>query len=100
MWSEILPDSCPPLDSCEPSNMTLYRVSRGNPVVDSDFFSQRKLDPDKKFNVDECIARSVSVHQNILHARKLLKLPKFKDCCISEITLNKDDGLIDRKSVV
>ena len=59
-WYEQLPPLCPPTDA-NPCNGRYYRIAKGNPANDSDFFSQRKLQPDKVFvgpGVDECIAHA------------------------------------------
>ena len=98
-WAETLPNRCPPEDAISPSGEYFYRISKGNPVEDSDFFSQKKLAPDKKFTgegIDECIIRAVSVYSNIEDAKRTLKLPKFKGGCIAKIVLNGDDGLIKK----
>ena len=55
-WFEALPEQCPPTDAkrCEGC---YYRIANGNPVTTEDFFSQRKMQPDKVFKglgIDEC----------------------------------------------
>lgn len=99
-WSEILPDSCPSEDALIPHEESFYRVSHGNPAEDSDFFSQRKMSGgDKIFNgkgIDECIARAVSVFSCIDDAKKLLKLPKFRNGCIAIIVLSEADGVLKK----
>lgn len=98
-WVETLPDRCPPEDAYAPSGEYFYRISQGNPVENSDFFSQRKLAPDKTFTgngIDECIARAVSVFSNVEDAKNKLKLPKFKGNCIAEIVLCVDDGVVKK----
>ena len=47
-WFEELPPSCPPFDSVE-CNGTYVRVSYGNPAESEDFFSQKRLAPNKVF---------------------------------------------------
>ena len=47
-WFEELPPSCPPADAV-PCDGQFYRIAKGNPAEDSDFFSQRKMQPDKVF---------------------------------------------------
>lgn len=96
IWYEELPKYCPPEDAFPPQSRIFYRVSEGNPSKDSDFFSQRKLQPQKQFNVDECIARAVSVFENKSDAERIAKLPKFKGCVIAEIALTEKDGLIKK----
>lgn len=96
-WFEDLPDKCPPEDAYESSGQAFYRIAEGDPVKDSDFFSQKKMDPGRIFSgkgIDECIIRAVSMFDNVEDARSKLKLPKFKNCCIAEVVLNKKDGLV------
>ena len=62
-WFEALPEQCPPTDAkrCEGC---YYRIANGNPVTTEDFFSQRKMQPDKVFKglgIDECVTRAVSL---------------------------------------
>ena len=47
-WYEQLPPLCPPSDAV-PCGGTFYRIAKGNPATDGDFFSQRKLQPNKTF---------------------------------------------------
>ena len=47
-WFEELPDQCPPEDAME-CNGIYFRIANGNPATSEDFFSQRKLQPDKIF---------------------------------------------------
>ena len=79
-WFEALPEQCPPTDAkrCEGC---YYRIANGNPVTTEDFFSQRKMQPDKVFKglgIDECVTRAVSLFSEREEAEKRLKLPKFK----------------------
>lgn len=93
-WFEKLPSSCPPSDSIDCDGI-YYRVSHGNPAESEDFFSQRRLAPNKEFKgegIDECIIRAVSVFAVLDDARRLLKLPKFKNANIAEIALTPQDG--------
>ena len=98
-WVETLPDRCPPEDAYAPSGEHFYRISQGIPVEDSDFFSQRKMAPEKVFagdGIDECIARAISVFSDVEDAKKKLKLPKFRGGCIAEIVLNVSDGVVKK----
>jgi hypothetical protein len=97
-WFEDLPQYCPPPDAT-PSIGTYYRIAEGDPTTSSDFFSQRKLQPNKVFKgqgVDECIARAVSLFQNIDDAKKRQKLPKFRPSVIACVTLEPKDGMIKK----
>lgn len=98
-WFEELPESCPPEDAliCEGK---FYRIAAGDPVKSLDFFSQRRLNPDKIFvgeGIDECIVRSVSLFNDLDETRKRLRLPKFRNSTIAEIVLSEEDGMIKKK---
>lgn len=97
-WFESLPESCPPADS-EKCQGIYYRVAIGNPAQSEDFFSQKKLAPDKTFTgegIDECIERAVSVFSELTDAKRLLKLPKFRKANIAEVSLSPQDGNIKK----
>lgn len=77
-WFESLPESCPPADS-EKCQGIYYRVAIGNPAQSEDFFSQKKLAPDKTFTgegIDECIVRAVSVFFRTHGCKASAKTPK------------------------
>lgn len=93
-WFEELPPSCPPSDSVE-CDGTYYRVSHGNPAESNDFFSQKRLAPNKEFKgegIDDCIVRAVSVFSLLEDARRLLKLPKFRNAVVAMVRLDPQDG--------
>lgn len=95
-WFEELPEQCPPRDAID-CNGRYYRIANGNPINSADFFSQRRLSPDKVFTgkgVDECITRAVSLFAKIDDAKKRLKLPKFKQANIAMVELHPKDGVI------
>lgn len=97
-WFEQLPALCPPLDAV-PCGGTYYRIAKGNPATDSDFFSQRELQPNKIFTglgVDECVARSVSLFSEVNDAARRLKLPKFRSANIAVVTLQPKDGVMKK----
>lgn len=76
-----------------------YRIANGNPATNEDFFSQRKLQPDKTFKglgIDECITRAVSLFSDKSEAEKRLKLPKFKKANIALVELEPKDGMIKK----
>ncbi len=98
-WNEELPEQCPPKDSFSPEGMTVYRFSNNEIPSETDFISQRMLQPEKIFEgVDECIARSISVLNDIETCQNRLKLPRMrkKFSSILEITLVQNDGLIKK----
>ncbi len=97
-WYEQLPALCPPLDAV-PCEGTYYRIAKGNPATDSDFFSQRKMLPNKTFTglgVDECVARSISLFSEVNDAARRLKLPKFRCANIVVVTLQPKDGVMKK----
>lgn len=47
-WFELLPEQCPPEDA-QQCDGYYYRIANGNPAQSVDFFSQRRLQPDKVF---------------------------------------------------
>lgn len=95
-WFEELPKSCPPKDAVD-CNGCYYRIANGNPAESADFFSQRRLAPDKVFKgkgVDECTIRAVSLFAEINDAKKRLKLPKFRQANIAIVELGPKDGML------
>ena len=89
-WYEQLPALC---------GGTYYRISKGNPATDCDFFSQRKMQPNKTFTglgVDECVARSISLFSEVNDAARRLKLPKFRSANIAVVTLQPKDGVMKK----
>ena len=77
----------------------ILRITKGNPIVDGDFFSQRKLQPNKLFKglgVDECIARAVSLFADEEDVTRRLKLPKFRHAHIAEVVLTPKDGVMKK----
>lgn len=78
---------------------TLNLKNMANPAESKDFFSQKQLAPDKEFKgegIDECIVRAVSVFAMIEDAKRLLKLPKFKNANIAMVELKPQDGKIKK----
>jgi len=97
-WFEDLPEQCPPNDAKD-CNGDFYRIANGDPAQSADFFSQRRLAPDKVFKgkgIDECIARAVSLFANLDDAKKRLKLPKFKRANIALVELRPKDGMMKK----
>ena len=97
-WFEELPPLCPPSDAI-PCNGRFYRIAKGNPVDNGDFFSQRKLQPNKIFTgkgIDECIARAISLFSDATDASRRLKLPKFRNANVAEVVLQPKDGVMKK----
>lgn len=97
-WFEELPAQCPPLDAM-PASGTYYRIAKGVPTESEDYFSQRRLQPDKVFlgeGIDECIVRSVSLFSTLPDAQKRLRLPKFRKDIVVTVDLQPKDGVIKK----
>lgn len=97
-WFEKLPEQCPPIDAV-PASGTFYRIAKGVPTESEDYFSQRRLQPDKVFigeGIDECIVRSVSLFSTLGDAEKRLKLPKFRKDTVVSIELHPKDGVMKK----
>ena len=97
-WFEELPEQCPPEDANE-CNGTYYRIANGNPATSADFFSQKRLQPDKIFTgegIDDCIVKSISLFSDRKEIEKRLKLPKFRKGVIAEVKLEPKDGMIKK----
>jgi len=97
-WFEELPEQCPPKDAKE-CNGIYYRIANGNPATSADFFSQKRLQPDKIFTgegIDDCIVKSISLFSDRKEIEKRLKLPKFRKGVIAEVRLEPKDGMIKK----
>ena len=97
-WFEVLPEQCPPEDAKE-CNGIYYRIANGNPATSADFFSQKRLQPDKIFTgegIDDCIVKSISLFSDRKEIEKRLKLPKFRKGVIAEVKLEPKDGMIKK----
>lgn len=97
VWAEELPDQCPPSDSETPNGESFYRMVVDYPPVESDFFSQRKINLTKLFKgISECQARSVSLFSDLTVCKVKHKLPAHKDKKIVRIRLSPNSGLIKK----
>ncbi|WP_205343119.1 hypothetical protein [Denitrificimonas caeni] len=92
MWFEPLPEQCPPFGA-KPVKGTFYRLVTGAVAGCEDFWSHRKIWPNKSFNVDECRARSLSIYECYEDCDKLRKLSMHKYKEIAEITLDINAGI-------
>lgn len=96
-WYEELPTQCPPNDATTPHHEIFFRAIKGESPQNEDFLSQRKEKPTADFkDIDECIAHALSVFKQESDLDKLMKLPRFKNGRIIEITLKPEDGLIKK----
>jgi len=94
-WFEELPPNCPP-DEAFPPEITFFRLG-SIPPDDSDFWSHRQRFPHKIFQVGECIARSLSVFDDLEAVRRLKRLlPSMRSRPIFQVELTKKDGLVQQ----
>lgn len=96
LWSEPLPDQCPPNDAVSTEGYTVYRIATSSPPSEFDFQSHRARSPEKKFHVSECEAMSLSVYDDLESTENVTKLPAFKKKTnyIIKLSLKESDGLI------
>lgn len=98
IYREALPDNCPPAMAEEVSEArVVYRLVRSNPPTTDDFRSQREEKPDTVFsNVDECLARGLSVYACRSDCDKPKKLPRFRKCFVCKVDLDIGAGRIQQ----
>ena len=92
-----MPKQCPPQEASLPNGMSIYRFSSSEEPSDDDFLSQRMLNPERVFSgISECVARSLSVYNDIDKCRNMIKLPRNRNRFkrILEIELSDSDGVI------
>ncbi len=96
-FMEPLPDACPPPTAEEVvGERIVYRMVRDESPQLSDFASQRALRPHAHFDVDECIARGVSVLSDRNTCANLLKLKTFKRHRVCRVRLAEGAGRIQK----
>lgn len=93
-YSEELPESCPPPAAAEPQGIEVFRLIKEDPAKEADFHSHRELFPDKKFNVSECISRSLSIFTSVEDCTALKGLPAHKDKKIAKLNLPPSAGKV------
>lgn len=92
-WFEALPPDCPPDEAFSPEN-SFFRLGSIPPDA-SDFWSHRRRFPYKVFQVSECVARSLSIFDDLEAARQLRRLlPAMRSKPIFQVDLAGKDGLI------
>ena len=95
IWSENLPEHCPPEKAIDPEGLVLYRLCSTTKPTEEDFFSQRAICPNCNFKgISECIAHSLSVWDNEDYCINLLKLPRHKGKSTMKLVLKSSDGLV------
>ena len=93
-WDEELPDACPPEDAWDPEGRAFFRMVESSPPTDRDFWSHRRIWPDRKFSTSECRARSVSLFERVDDCTKLRKLPLHKDKFVVRVRLPSGSGVL------
>ena len=64
-WAEDLPSKCPPKTAIIPQYQTFYRLVKQFPPTEEDFYSHRKLYPNKYFKTNECRVHSLSIFSSL-----------------------------------
>ncbi|MBT9187635.1 hypothetical protein [Zobellia russellii] len=96
-WIEDLPEKCPPNEAFVPDKFKVFRLATTESTDEINFQSQRALKPNARFKgVDECVARSTSVFDEINKCINMSKLPLYKNKwkAVLELELNQKDGLV------
>ena len=94
-WFEKIPEQCPPEDAIYPNGEEFYRLCTNNPALSSDFYSQKKENPKRKFaGISECILFSVSIWNDKNKCLALKKFPSQKNKKLGKFILNKEDGVL------
>jgi hypothetical protein len=94
-WYENLPPDCPPLEAFVPKE-PYFRLGT-IPPSDSDFWSHRHRFPHKVFHVSECVARSLSVFNDLEAAKRVKSLvPTLRNKPIFQVDLTEEDGLVQQ----
>jgi len=95
MWFEDLPEGCPSKKSSEPDNQDYFRLINKRTPKCKDFWSYKKLIPDKPYeNACPCEIRAVSIFNSIDGAIRLKKVAAHKKKHIGKIQLTYNDGKI------
>lgn len=76
MWFEDLPQQCPPNDAQVPNDDVYYRLINGEENPIESMVSQRIEFPTKKFSLDECTVRAVSIFKDRADCENITKLPR------------------------
>ena len=97
-YREPLPAGCPPDEAEEiEESREVYRLVNSNPPTDSDFASQRALQPNKTFpGITECQALGLSVHAERRDSEKTLKLPTQRGRQVCRVRLGPGAGRIQQ----
>lgn len=95
-WTEELPRGCPPskAETAAPEQV-FYRMTRNDPPIEEDFYSQAKAQTRRAMSrdVDECIKRGVSLFDDLDTITNKLHLPRTGKYVV-ELTLNPSDGVV------
>lgn len=95
-WAEPLPEECPPQEARDPEDEVFYRlVDEPTRPKQSDFFSPRKLKPQRNFkDASLCETLGLSVFSTIDACRKVGKLAGLRDKQVAEVTLPPECGVV------
>ena len=76
MWSEELPENCPPKEAYIPQGEGYYRLVSGSPPNEQDFHSPFKLNPNR-FKNPKCNDMALSVFNNLDACLAIKSLSKY-----------------------
>lgn len=95
-WAEPLPEGCPPPEAWKPEDEIYYRLvdDSDNPNP-RDFFSVRKLKPNRNFvGVSECETLGLSVFDTLDACRGAGKLRGLRHKRVAKVALSPERGVI------
>ncbi len=98
---EDLPEDCPPQDATPiATQLVVYRFTKSDPPTMEDFRSQRAEKPHAHFTASECVARGLSVFENLAKAKRKVKGSSLalKNRFACELTLAPGAGQISPAS--
>lgn len=92
IWKKHLPQNCPPDDAVETQGI-VYRLVKQRSITPEDFLSYRELNPDKLYDLSECIVGGISIYTELEGVQKLQsKVPAMKKRKIAKGFLQPQHG--------
>lgn len=93
-WLEQLPSDCPPNSAYPPEDFVCFRLMSFDPPHIEDFYSQRRMNPQKTYKTPECRARSLSILSDLNSLEDMMKFPTLRNKIPFKITLSPESGPI------
>ena len=95
IFSEPLPEGCPPLEARAPLDEGFFRLADSFPPTEMDFQSQKKKQPNRIFKCSECRALALSIYKHKQECENLKSLSKaFRKKVAVKVSLNQNSGLV------